>query len=1377
MINNKMNNSNVTASNVTASNVTASNVNSSNVTASNVTANSSNVTVSNVPANINSSNVNSSNVTASNVTNSNVTASSVNNNVTARNVNSNNNSSNDNDVNEVNNDDDNTVASESTLNSLSSAHIAEIVDVLVDIIRTIEHTITLNDNNSIEGIDDTVSVLSEPDLFTIIETSAYENMDNVSEHTAESDGLTLPEVIVDVLINIVLAIEHSHELEQEKNNTLIEQQANDYNLSTIESYENTDIILDNDNSAVSDALAADALTADALTADALTADALTADALTADALITVPVVDELEQEKYNTLIEQQANDYQLSIESYENADIILDNDNTAVSDALTSSVYVDDSIQNNDKNNNQNSNKQLLLRSKSRLQLEHEREKLIEEKRLAQEKMIDTNLDLEITGQNITKDFDILVIDEEENDEEVFAYHYDGGSEKPYDILVFDDPVENEYDIVVPFDQPIPYDETIFSDQDEASKSKLSDDGSMLDQGIFSEKAVYEGNDDSFTNFESTTNYIYEDSGTNSLSDRNIFSEKGGDTYEDNTITSDGGGFGLFSEKGVYEAYDDNMNWDDENASQMILGMDTYDELKALEDESSQLTDALLKEARVQRHNDYENEFDSSITYLDNESLDSNKYETINLDELSMYYDEQGKDLHPSLSMKETITEAITDPITPLKVFQKRSSKPNSDKKHDYGINAKESPEELRSMQHLNKLSEQLWNGRGDGVYKSTEVEDVKSLRLRKLGEEKNMAIIEITAVAEGKDRCTSPLTELRPDYKYLQMKERLKNVSREIDPTQPSLPSITASSTSPNKSLVTVKKVNKAKTKQIHSKSLPRFDTTYKASGRTESLKKGSPHAESKNEKVQKMYDAYGGTVPSHDDNKETKRLKDVSMITIDSILNPSIDEVIGISDIPMGVVSKPSKTPQKLISNSGDKIELHTISSSFITNIYKNPLVVSVIVSKKSVPLNNLVPKSWDPEMHLLTYYSLFGDDGEAFPNAKVLADNTMYPERVFVKAYDPAVSVESVASINLKECTTLLYSFCRKYTSAIAPYFPITDINWWSTNIKHFIIIKGKPNGGINLLLSKALMENFCSRIMRGLGPSKHPFELALSKPVVEERKIVSPSDFRDSFDSLVQHSSLSMPSSTLFQKDVSILEPWRPPSPTATKQSPPKSKSSAKSKVQSKSKSPTRTRSQSPVRIKGNPNMKPVDNKGLDLDEVLAAIQTAKEVAFSPSTEFLDSTGINGDSADSNLYDSNNSFFEERDDVDSNMILMQTTNQQPETNVSNDSLLSPSWRKMDIKEVVARSAIVRARAATSVKSAFRTRKLTDVEISLFTSPFAEPLLKPKLASSERKEMIAKMVNDSMSDEFTKGLTSSAAHRKRGGLAQSFHMAYGT
>jgi len=388
-------------------------------------------------------------------------------------------------------------------------------------------------------------------------------------------------------------------------------------------------------------------------------------------------------------------------------------------------------------------------------------------------------------------------------------------------------------------------------------------------------------------------------------------------------------------------------------------------------------------------------------------------------------------------------------------------------------------------------------------------------------------------------------------------------------------------------------------------------------------------------------------------------------------------------------------------------------------------------------------------------------------------------LYPERVFVKAYDPALSVESVASINLKECTTLLYSFCRKYTSAIAQYFPITDINWWSNNVKHFIIIKGKPNGGINLLLSKALMENFCSRIMRGLGPSKHPFELALSKPVIEERKIVSPVvvERLSTNESLVQHSSLSMPSSTLLQKDVSILEPWRPPSPTATKQSPPKSKSSAKSKVQSKSKSPTRTRSQSPVRIKGNPNMKPVENKQtLDMDQVLAAIQTAKDVAFSPSQEFLDSTGINGDSADSNLYDSNNSFFD--DDVDSNMILMQTTNQQPETNVSNDSLLSPSWRKMDIKEVVARSAIVRARAATSVKSAFRTRKLTDVEISLFTSPFAEPLLKPKLlASSERKEMMAKMVNDSMNDALTKGLTSSAAHRKRGGLVQSFHMTYDT
>ena len=121
-------------------------------------------------------------------------------------------------------------------------------------------------------------------------------------------------------------------------------------------------------------------------------------------------------------------------------------------------------------------------------------------------------------------------------------------------------------------------------------------------------------------------------------------------------------------------------------------------------------------------------------------------------------------------------------------------------------------------------------------------------------------------------------------------------------------------------------------------------------------------------------------------------------------------------------------------------------------------------------------------------------------------------------------------------------------------------------------------------------------------------------------------------------------------------------------------------------------------------------------------------------------------------------------------------MQATNQKPETNISNDSLLSPSWRKIDIRERVARSAIVRARAATSVKQSFRTRKLTDIEISLFTSPFAQPFLKPKL---DRKTMM-EMYNNAMKNEINsdgRATHSSSAHRRREGLMSSFHLGYAT
>jgi hypothetical protein len=111
--------------------------------------------------------------------------------------------------------DESTVASESTWNSSSSAHMNEIVDVIINIIRAIEHS-TMFSNN--EDVDDTVSVLSEPEILTTIEERyEYENtmvvMDNVSDHSTDSHGLTAPEVLADVLSNMVLAIVHSSLLE------------------------------------------------------------------------------------------------------------------------------------------------------------------------------------------------------------------------------------------------------------------------------------------------------------------------------------------------------------------------------------------------------------------------------------------------------------------------------------------------------------------------------------------------------------------------------------------------------------------------------------------------------------------------------------------------------------------------------------------------------------------------------------------------------------------------------------------------------------------------------------------------------------------------------------------------------------------------------------------------------------------------------------------------------------------------------------------------------------------------------------------------------------------------------------------------------------
>jgi hypothetical protein len=270
---------------------------------------------------------------------------------------------------------------------------------------------------------------------------------------------------------------------------------------------------------------------------------------------------------------------------------------------------------------------------------------------------------------------------------------------------------------------------------------------------------------------------------------------------------------------------------------------------------------------------------------------------------------------------------------------------------------------------------------------------------------------------------------------------------------------------------------------------------------------------------------------------------------------------------------------------------------------------------------------------------------------------------------------------------------------------------------------------------------------------------------------------------------------------------------PASSVSTKKkdiSPNRSRSPAKTVSKSKTTaatSPSRNKI-SPAKVKISPSKNKTTNttstitsptitkktEQSDYDRLVEAMHYV-EVNFSPNQEFIASTNDNNMN-DLNVisYNTSGSFFEENgddnnnndDDVDSNMLLMQTIIENPETNnVFSDSLMSPSWRKkMDVKEKVARAALVRARATVSTKSSFRLRKLTDVEISLFASPFAEPLL-AKIVHSRSKdkhtkdahETYKKMVDDSVINGEGQSLRSSQGHRRRNGLMASFHMNYET
>lgn len=89
----------------------------------------------------------------------------------------------------------------------------------------------------------------------------------------------------------------------------------------------------------------------------------------------------------------------------------------------------------------------------------------------------------------------------------------------------------------------------------------------------------------------------------------------------------------------------------------------------------------------------------------------------------------------------------------------------------------------------------------------------------------------------------------------------------------------------------------------------------------------------------------------------------------------------------------------------------------------------------------------------------------------------------------------------------------------------------------------------------------------------------------------------------------------------------------------------------------------------------------------------------------------------------------------------------------------------------REKVARAAIARARDGTTSDRVFRNRKLSDIEISLFGSPFAQTFIQPKIYKNESEKQLMdefyQKAEDNEINRFGRELTSSDAFRLRSGL----------
>ncbi len=713
---------------------------------------------------------------------------------------------------------------------------------------------------------------------------------------------------------------------------------------------------------------------------------------------------------------------------------------------------------------------------------------------------------------------------------------------------------------------------------------------------------------------------------------------------------------------------------------------------------------------------DAEKPNEKNITYLDDYEV-----ETIVSDDVSrvrQYFNDE------TVSSNNAVNNAAEDSAVPTDTFvqsldvlniegdnsieeviKENNTAPNISKvkspiKHAvYGTNHGDtsiSKEQLKELKHEQKLKEITWNGRTDCVYQSTLVEDIPSLRVRQKGDRKVLSV-GITKVASGKERTTSPAgiyeagQRRHQTFNPIQLeRERERNYKYKSEKTH---------------------------TATDAAAPTPSFSTNYTPSDKNSFISSSIQSAHGTTDRRELELVAYnrGRQLKGFEGMINPSNKSSVIDNTITPELHP--ETILGAPTKVVATTASPLRIQSlNTVFNSNNEVELSMwpLHSEMLNDVYVNPIILSILVSKSNVKISKVISRKIDPE------YMVHGrapDDTDG--SAPV---NEYMPERILLKVYDPLTSYEASVPVQCRELTQYMYSLKEKHAWSkqdLMQNFRFLSLPWWVENAKRIIIVRSKPNGALTLALSKVIIEKMVMATIQGQ----------------------------------------ELPSNSYIRTSGSRIS-------TGVNMKIEKEADEARGRTQGRSRGNNRVKSNSAEKSDKKKSKSPANTKKSTLSITTSAAEVdATSAASSPGA----GPTLPAIASPPNLSTVGNEL--------ALTVTSPTIKKSAYTNgkdkPTDPFTLSPIIpNKVSRREKVARYAIARARDGTSCKAAFRERKLTDSEIALFESPFAQTYVKPKvyrnLKEAETMGVMFNRAQDNKINEFGRELSSAQAHRLRQGLA---------